>query len=187
MNEALEFPSASTFNKITGLCNRPLSLEESRLPRDSRLQLISGIDLTKSVEDVVAAMKQKVPDIDAVTHVIFTAYIEKPDFENLRVVNTDLIKTAIGAVDQVAPNLQSVVLQTGGKAYGVEFPDKVDINPPLKESQPRIPKPCKHSSPNLAIFQVCADAGWQRLRQHFLLCATRRLEGHERFEEMDLL
>ena len=93
-------------------------------------------------------MKQKIQDIDTVTHVIFTAYIEKPDYESLRIVNTDLLRTAIGAVDRLAPKLESVVLQTGGKAYGVEFQDKpeVDFQPPLKESSPRIPKPCK---PNL--------------------------------------
>ena len=65
-------------------------------------------------------------------------------FESLRVVNTDILKTAVSAVDQLAPNLKTVVLQTGGKAYGVEFSDKLDIKPPLKESQPRIPKPCMY-------------------------------------------
>ena len=90
-------------------------------------------------------MNQKIQDTESVTHVIFTAYIEKPDFESLRKVNTDLVKTAISAVDQLAPKLQSVVLQTGGKAYGVEFSDKLEIKPPLKESQPRIPKPCTYS------------------------------------------
>ena len=79
-------------------------------------------------------MKQKIKNVEGVTHVIFTAYIEKPDFESLRTVNTDLLKTAISAIDHLAPNLQSVVLQTGGKAYGVEFSDKLEINPPLKVS-----------------------------------------------------
>ena len=144
MKEALSFPSPSTFSQVTGLTNRPLSLEDSKLPKDSRLQLVSGIDLTGSIDSVVSSMKDKIKGIDSVTHVIFTAYIEKPDFETLRKVNTDLLETAIGAIDQLAPNLQSVVLQTGGKAYGVEFSDKLEIKPPLKESQPRIPKPCAY-------------------------------------------
>ena len=142
MKEALEFPTSSTFSKITGLTNRPMSIEDSKLPLDQRLQLVSGIDLTGSADDVVLAMKQKISGIDIVTHVIFTAYIEKPDFDSLRTVNTDILKTAIKAVDQLAPNLKSVVLQTGGKAYGVEFSGKLEIKPPLKESQPRIPQPC---------------------------------------------
>lgn len=146
VKEALQFPTSSTFTNITGLTNRPLSLEDSKLPKDSRIQLVSGIDLTGSVDDVASAMQQKIKGIDKVTHVIFTAYIEKSDFESLRTVNTDLVKTAITAVDRLAPNLKSVVLQTGGKAYGVEFSDKLEINPPLKESQPRIPKPCMSAS-----------------------------------------
>ncbi|KAK5171212.1 uncharacterized protein LTR77_004356 [Saxophila tyrrhenica] len=141
VNEALSYPTKSTFEKVTGLTNRPLSLEDSNLPKDSRLQLVSGVDLTASVDNVVASMKQKISGIDTVTHVIFTAYIEKPDYDSLRTVNTNLLQTAIGAVDQLASKLQSVVLQTGGKAYGVEFKDKVDFHPPLKESSSRIPKP----------------------------------------------
>ena len=149
MKESLTFPSSSTFSKVTGLTNRPLSIEESKLPRDPRLQLVSGIDLTGSVDSVVSSMKQKISGVNTVTHAIFTAYIEKPDFESLRIVNTDLLTTGIEALDQLAPKLQSVVLQTGGKAYGVEFSNKLEINPPLQESQPRIPKPCtclSHSS-----------------------------------------
>lgn len=80
-------------------------------------------------------MKEKIKNVEEVTHVIFTAYIEKPDFETLRTVNTDILKTGISAIDQLAPKLQSVVLQTGGKAYGVEFSDKLEINPPLKVSR----------------------------------------------------
>lgn len=144
MKEALEFPSSSTFKKVTGLTNRPLSIEESKLPKDERLQLVSGIDLTGSVESVVDSMKKEIKGIETVTHVIFTAYIEKPDFESLRTVNTDLLRVAITSVDKLAPNLQAVVLQTGGKGYGVEFSDKLEIKPPLKESQPRIPKPCRY-------------------------------------------
>lgn len=141
MKEALVYPSKSTFAQVTGLTNRPLSLRDSKLPQDERLQLVSGIDLTGSVEQVVSAMKEKIKGIETVTHVIFTAYIEKPDFETLRTVNVDLLKTAITAVAQLAPKLQSVTLQTGGKAYGVEFSKDLELKTPFKESQPRIPKP----------------------------------------------
>jgi hypothetical protein len=101
-----------------------------------RLQLVSGIDLTGSVDDVTKSMKDKIKNVDTVTHVIFTAYIEKPDFDSLREINTQILKTGISAIDQLAPDLQSVVLQTGGKAYGVEFSDKLEINPPLKVGTP---------------------------------------------------
>ena len=98
----------------------------------SRIQLVSGIDLTGSIDNVVKSMKDKIKGVDGVTHVIFTAYIEKPDFDSLREINVQILKTGISAIDQLAPNLQSVVLQTGGKAYGVEFSDKLEIKTPLK-------------------------------------------------------
>lgn len=139
----MSFPTKSTFAKVTGLTNRPLSLEDSKLPKDDRLQLVSGIDLTGSVDSVASAMKQKINGIDTVSHVIFTAYIEKPDYAALREVNTELLRTAITAVDQLAPKLEAVTLQTGGKAYGVEFTKDLKMNPPFKEDMPRIPEPCE--------------------------------------------
>jgi hypothetical protein len=43
------------------------------------------------------------------------AYIQTDDFESLGKVNTGLLEVAVRAVEEVAPNLESVVLQTGGK------------------------------------------------------------------------
>lgn len=86
------------------------------------------------MDNVVKSMKDKIEGVDSVTHVIFTAYIEKPSFDELREINVQILKTGIGAIDQLAPDLQSVVLQTGGKAYGVEFSDKLEIKTPLKVS-----------------------------------------------------
>lgn len=140
---------------MTGLTNRPLSLEDSHLPRDDRLQLISGIDLTGPVDSVVAAMKSKIPSVETVTHVVFTAYIEKPDFDSLREVNTQLLRTAVAAVEQVAKGLKAVTLQTGGKAYGVEFSKDLELKPPFQESQPRIPKPCMSFAFDSTTHQSC--------------------------------
>ena len=45
-------------------------------------------------------------------------------------------------MEKTCPNFQFWTLQTGGKAYGVEFVDKgIGFNPPLNESAPRIPEP----------------------------------------------
>jgi hypothetical protein len=141
-NQALQYPTKTTFKQVTALTNRPLSLEDSRLPNDPRLHLVSGIDLTGSVSSVVEGLVNKVPNSETISHVFFTAYIEKSDPDALRIVNTELFQTALKAIEQVAgSNLKAVVLQTGGKGYGVEFPDKVTISPPLKEDTPRIPKP----------------------------------------------
>ena len=141
LNRALSYPTPTTFDQITGLTNRPLSIEDAGLPSDARLQLANGIDLIGSVESVVSSLKGKVKNVDTTTHVFFTAYIAADDFGTAKKVNTSILDVAIRAVEQLASNLQSVILQTGGKGYGVEFPDKVTITAPLREDCPRIPKP----------------------------------------------
>lgn len=44
------------------------------------------------------------------------AYIQTSDHETLNQVNTNLLETSIRAIEQVAPKLQVVILQTGGKS-----------------------------------------------------------------------
>ena len=128
-NEILGYPSKDTFAKVTGLTNRPLSIQDAQLPEDPRLQLISGIDLTRDVETVKKELEKKVKDIHEVTHVFFMgirnpivltiAYIEKKSYEELVPVNVALLKTAVTAVDALAPNLEHVILQTGGKVLSL--------------------------------------------------------------------
>ncbi|KAH2198737.1 hypothetical protein KXW59_004175 [Aspergillus fumigatus] len=86
-------------------------------------------------------LKTKVEDIMSVDIVFFCAYIQASDYALLRKINTDLLRTAILATSAVAPNLEVVILQTGGKGYGLEFQDKIRIQPPLHEDLPRIPEP----------------------------------------------
>lgn len=47
----------------------------------------------------------------------------------------------MNAVESLCPNLKFWTLQTGGKAYGIEFLPNVPWNPPNKESAPRVPEP----------------------------------------------
>lgn len=118
--EALSYPTVTTFSHVTALANRPLTIEGARLPNDERLQLASGVDLTGSVQDVVKALKDKVKHVDSVSHVFFMAYIDPgKGFDALREINTQILKTAIEAVLQVTNKLETVILQTGGKGYGV--------------------------------------------------------------------
>ena len=72
---------------------------------------------------------------------LVAAYIQKDTFLELKQVNNSLLETAIKAIEHVSPALESVILQTGGKGYGLEFPKEVKIIPPLRENMPRIPKP----------------------------------------------
>ncbi|EKG14165.1 hypothetical protein MPH_08668 [Macrophomina phaseolina MS6] len=141
LNQARIYPTPTTFSRITGTTNRPFTLKQAHIPEDDRVKIASGIDFTESVEEVVRALKEKVPDINTVTHVFFTAYIQTNHFETLKKVNTKLLEVAVRAIEAVSPRLKVVVLQTGGKGYGLEFPKEVGIKAPLKETNPRIPEP----------------------------------------------
>ena len=79
LNQALSYSTPITFDQITGLTNRPLSIEDAGLPSDPRLQLANGVDLTGSVESVVSSLKEKVKNVETTTHVFFTAYIAADD------------------------------------------------------------------------------------------------------------
>ncbi|KAL2847799.1 hypothetical protein BJY01DRAFT_246701 [Aspergillus pseudoustus] len=140
MNQCLSYPSATSFSRITGLCNKPTKKEDLTLPDDARLNIVSGIDLTAPLETVIRELG-KVDAISSVDIVFFCAYIQTPDHASLRTVNTALLHTAVSAITALAPNLSTIILQTGGKGYGLEFPDKVPITPPLHEELPRIPEP----------------------------------------------
>lgn len=59
----------------------------------------------------------------------------------LRAANDALLETSIRAITALAPRIRSVVLQTGGKAYGLLFSEHISLTPPFHESQPRVPSP----------------------------------------------
>jgi|SRR5271156_5075084 len=70
-NELLVYPTKDTFARIVGLTNRPLTVRDAYLPEDARLELISGIDLSKSIEYIKEELEKKVKDIHQITHVFF--------------------------------------------------------------------------------------------------------------------
>lgn len=68
----LSYPTATTFSRVIGLTNRPVDLENSQLPTDdSRLEIYSGINLRGELSEVVALMKDKIPNVDQVTHMYY--------------------------------------------------------------------------------------------------------------------
>jgi hypothetical protein len=71
LNQCLHYPTPTTFNRVTGLSNRPFPNKDALLPDDARLRFVSGIDLTQSVETVSDQLKAKVDDIESVNVVFF--------------------------------------------------------------------------------------------------------------------
>lgn len=69
-NAALSYPTTNTFTRVVGLTSRPLSLADSGFSADPRLQLYSGLDLSKDADSITRYLK-KIPDIEKITHVYF--------------------------------------------------------------------------------------------------------------------
>ncbi|KAI9749645.1 MAG: DNA polymerase zeta [Chaenotheca gracillima] len=139
--EAISYPTSNTFERVVGLTNRPFPRETSLFPQTARLQVFSGVDLTKGVDAVEQALKG-IEGIQGITHVYFSAYVaHDANFPELVRANGEILKTAVLAVEKTCPNLQFWTLQTGGKGYGVEYSDKLELKAPFVETLPRIPEP----------------------------------------------
>jgi len=75
-NSALTYPTSSTFSQVVGLTSRPLSLETSGFPTDSRLQLYSGLDLSQDAETIKKYVR-KIENIERITHVYFACIFRR--------------------------------------------------------------------------------------------------------------
>jgi nucleoside-diphosphate-sugar epimerase len=114
MNNAVSYPSPNTFERIIGLTNRPLSIADSCLPQDPRIELHSGIDLSK--KDTLIQRLQQVREIERITHVYFAAYTgHGSDYQELKRANMEILTNAVEAIEQLCPKLLFFTLQTGGK------------------------------------------------------------------------
>ncbi|KUI65838.1 3-oxo-Delta(4,5)-steroid 5-beta-reductase [Cytospora mali] len=149
MQNLLSYPSPTTFRRIIGLTNRPLSKAEGSFPEyDKRVELYFGIDLRQDLGGVKTQLMNTIPRLEEVTHVYYCAYSNATAYsENvmaIRDINVGMTSNAVYASDAVMPSLKFFVLQTGTNHYGVavfRYLDKIKINPPLREETPRIPSP----------------------------------------------
>lgn len=73
VNELLnDYPKKGIWAKVYALTNRPLSRESSYWPDDSRLNIVSGIDLLEGTqEDLEKKIKENISGINEVTHVFY--------------------------------------------------------------------------------------------------------------------
>ena len=80
VNEILEdYPKKGIWEGVVALTNRPLSLEQSQWPKDSRLSIVSGIDiLAGSQQDLENSLRDRVPQIESITHMIYLGEFSLP-------------------------------------------------------------------------------------------------------------
>jgi hypothetical protein len=70
VREALLYPTPTAFRRVIGLSNQPIDRSQLLLPEDDRINLISGVDLTASL-DTVADSLSGIEGIKDVTDVYF--------------------------------------------------------------------------------------------------------------------
>lgn len=66
----LSYPTSTTFSRVIGLNARPLTIAEAGLPADTRLELYSGLDLSKD-EESTRKFLEGIEGIGKVTNVYF--------------------------------------------------------------------------------------------------------------------
>lgn len=124
-----DYPSADAFERVTALTNRPLSVEDSQWPASKKLSAISGLDLLSGDQaSLDESMRQRVPNIESVTHLYFFAYLFNPDPEKEIQINVDLLRKAVTAVDNLSTNLSVVVIPTGVKVEFLASCDGITAN-----------------------------------------------------------
>ncbi|KAI9371742.1 hypothetical protein BJX61DRAFT_548093 [Aspergillus egyptiacus] len=141
-----DYPTPDAFSRITALTNRPLSVDDSQWPASKKLSVVSGLDLLSGDQaSFEESMRQRVPQIESVSHVFFFAYLFDAEPEKEIQINVDLLRRAVTAVDSLSAKLSAVVIPTGVKTYGVHLLDQFpnSDNLPLTESLPPIPEPFK--------------------------------------------
>lgn len=86
------------------------------------------------MHDVPSLVKQMQGVCRPVTHAYFCAYLHKDDFTEAYAANKVLFEHFLVALDQTAPALQNVTLQTGGKYYNLHVEP---VPSPARENDPR--------------------------------------------------
>ncbi|KAI0547172.1 hypothetical protein F4679DRAFT_373124 [Xylaria curta] len=123
------------------LCNKTTSNEwesiiiTSRSPsnlaiKDPRIKFIA-LDFTHDVLSLVEKMKGVCAPV---SHAYFCSYLHKDDFTESYAANKTLFENFLGALDKIAPKLENVTLQTGGKYYNLHVEP---VPSPAREDDPR--------------------------------------------------
>ena len=72
VNEILnDYPQEGIWDGVVAMTNRSLKQEDSLWPVDSRLQVVSGVDLLTSQDVIEKALTEKVDEVDKISHVYY--------------------------------------------------------------------------------------------------------------------
>jgi hypothetical protein len=128
------YPSLLPYSKVTGLVNRPLRLSKSFWPKPAlgrpSFALTTGVDLLCSDGELVRILKEKVENVESITHVYYcgklpstfsnhrvsdvkAAFKEISDSEKEVEINVGMMRHVVQALIVLSPNLQFFVYPGG--------------------------------------------------------------------------
>lgn len=105
-----ELSKSSLFHGIIGTTVRPI--EDIGIAQDDRINLVSGIDLSESKKEIHSKL-QGIKDIASVTHVYYAVLLPRQDIEEKCAVNIKAFHNAVELVDELCPNLEFILVQSG--------------------------------------------------------------------------
>ncbi|KAM0289009.1 hypothetical protein ACHAO9_006518 [Fusarium lateritium] len=126
------YPAPQTFASVTAVSNRPVDASRTFWPEESKVQLVSGVNLRS--DDVTGQLGEKIAGIEKTTHVFY--FVFAPHDENHEEeckINSNMMRNLASALNTLAPHLKSIVYSGGTRGYGIYIPGGI-FTPPLKES-----------------------------------------------------
>lgn len=121
--------------------------------QDARVKHIS-LNLFGNLQNIKSTLQSA--GVKNVTHVFYTAYVEKPTEEELWDVNVKMFLNALEATCDVAKELKHFCLQTGTKYYGFHLSP---VDSPVRENHPRYKGLNFYYGQEDALVKKCHDEG----------------------------
>ncbi|KAM3425742.1 hypothetical protein BST61_g7674 [Cercospora zeina] len=142
--------------------------------QDQRIKFVV-LDFSKSSDVLVSEMKNACANV---THAYFCSYVHEDDFAELNEANEALFENFVDALEQVAPKLENITLQTGGKHYYVHL---MPVPSPAREDEPRLEGPIPNfyfpQEDKLFAAQRGKKWSWNVIRPEAIIGATSKPNG----------
>ncbi|KAJ5248909.1 hypothetical protein N7468_000360 [Penicillium chermesinum] len=130
------YPAPGTFSKVTAITNRPLDLSKSfwpeKRPTGPELELVSGINLSSDGVSLADILRERVKDIENVTHVYYLVFTAMEDDVEEVATNYRMFQRVIDVHNVTSPRLKFVAFPGGTRGYGIYVPGGT-FTPPLRE------------------------------------------------------
>ncbi|KZL82598.1 sirq protein [Colletotrichum incanum] len=132
------YPAEGSFDQVTAVINRSLSESEFFWPKDSTnrpsLQIVSGVNLNGTTEDLTRQLEDKVQGVKDITHVFYFVF-NPVNNDHIREceVNCGIMQRVVDSLILLSPDLKSFVYPGGTRGYGIYVPGGT-FEAPLNES-----------------------------------------------------